>query len=305
MYGFVLAARSVAVGGLRKSRQATSVALDRLDAWQQTRPWATVPVAVVAKYRADQGSRWATLLTHYAFLSLFPFLLVLVTALGALLSGNPVWQARILNTALADVPILGEQLRANVSSLGGSTEATIVGVVLAAYGGGAVLRTAHAAMDTVWSVPVQSMGGLLRSHVRVAVVGTTLLAATLVAAVAGSLTTGATSLAGEARALSLTVSLLLSAAVFLVAFHTLTAARPTWRDVTPGAVAGALGWTALHAVGGLYLSHVVGEASLTYGAFAVVIGLLSWLYLQTRLLLLAAELNAVLSRRLWPHSLRG
>jgi uncharacterized BrkB/YihY/UPF0761 family membrane protein len=73
----------------------------------------------------------------------------------------------------------------------------------------------------------------------------------------------------------------------------------------PGAVAGALGWTGLHAVGGLYVSHVVAEASLTYGAFAAVIGLLSWLYLQTRLLLLAAELNAVLSRHLWPRALRG
>lgn len=71
----------------------------------------------------------------------------------------------------------------------------------------------------------------------------------------------------------------------------------------PGAVAGALGWTGLHAVGGLYIDHVVREASLTYGAFAVVIGLLSWLYLQTRLLLLAAELNTVLADRLWPRSL--
>lgn len=275
----------------------------QLDTWQQPRAWASVPVAVVAKYRDDHGGRWATLLAHYGFLSLFPFLLVLVTVLGATLSGNPAWQARILDTALADVPVLGEQLRADVTSLGGSTAATIVGVVLATYGGGAVLRTAHAAMDVVWAAPAQSVGAYLHSHLRVAAVGMMLLVATLVAAVAGSLTTSAGSLPGEARAISLGVSALLSAAVFLVAFHSLTSARPTWREVMPGAVAGALGWTGLHAVGGLYIDHVVREASLTYGAFAVVIGLLSWLYLQTRLLLLAAELNTVLAGRLWPRSL--
>jgi membrane protein len=39
--------------------------------------------------------------------------------------------------------------------------------------------------------------------------------------------------------------------------------------------------------------------------FAAVIGLLSWLWLGGRLLLVAAELNVVLAERLWPRSLGG
>jgi uncharacterized BrkB/YihY/UPF0761 family membrane protein len=53
--------------------------------------------------------------------------------------------------------------------------------------------------------------------------------------------------------------------------------------------------------------YVVGrqlqEANLVYGVFAVVIVLLSWLYLTAQMLLYAAEINVVLARRLWPRSL--
>jgi membrane protein len=49
----------------------------------------------------------------------------------------------------------------------------------------------------------------------------------------------------------------------------------------------------------------VTRASGTYGTFALVIGLLSWFWLFSHLLLLAAEVNVVLRRRLWPRSLTG
>ena len=48
----------------------------------------------------------------------------------------------------------------------------------------------------------------------------------------------------------------------------------------------------------------VTDASDTYGTFALVIGLLSWFWLGSHLLLLSAEVNVV-AHRLWPRSLRG
>ena len=45
-------------------------------------------------------------------------------------------------------------------------------------------------------------------------------------------------------------------------------------------------------------------ASDTYGTFNLVIGLLTWLALQARIVLYAAEINVVLELRLWPRSLR-
>ena len=39
------------------------------------------------------------------------------------------------------------------------------------------------------------------------------------------------------------------------------------------------------------------------GTFATVIGLLTWLYLGARIVVYAAEINVVLTRRLWPRSI--
>jgi hypothetical protein len=47
------------------------------------------------------------------------------------------------------------------------------------------------------------------------------------------------------------------------------------------------------------LSH----ASPTYGFFAIVIGLLSWMYVGAQLTLLAAEINVVRRYHLWPRSI--
>ena len=58
-------------------------------------------------------------------------------------------------------------------------------------------------------------------------------------------------------------------------------------------------------MGGWYFDRTVTGASDTYGTFALVIGLLTWFWLGSHLLLLAGEVNVVLHRRLWPRSLTG
>jgi Virulence factor BrkB len=68
-------------------------------------------------------------------------------------------------------------------------------------------------------------------------------------------------------------------------------------------VLAAFAWELLLAGGSLYVHHVVAAASNTYGTFASVIGLLSFIYLSVQIALLAAETNVVATRRLWPRSL--
>jgi uncharacterized BrkB/YihY/UPF0761 family membrane protein len=74
--------------------------------------------------------------------------------------------------------------------------------------------------------------------------------------------------------------------------------------VLPGAALAAVGWAGLQALGGWFVSHEVQGASVTYGTFALVIGLLSWIYLSAVLMLYAAEVNVVRGLRLWPRGLR-
>ena len=75
------------------------------------------------------------------------------------------------------------------------------------------------------------------------------------------------------------------------------------RQLWLGIVLAAVGWAVLQALGGIYVDRVVRSANQTYGLFAIVIGLLSWLYLGAQMLLYAAEANVVRARRLWPRSL--
>jgi uncharacterized BrkB/YihY/UPF0761 family membrane protein len=64
-----------------------------------------------------------------------------------------------------------------------------------------------------------------------------------------------------------------------------------------------LAWTTLQAIGGYIVSHQLQGASDTYGTFAIVIGLLAWIYLGAQVTLVAAEMNVVRKRRLWPRAI--
>ena len=54
-----------------------------------------------------------------------------------------------------------------------------------------------------------------------------------------------------------------------------------------------MGWLVLQAAGTWYVTRAIAGATDAYGTFALVIGLLSWFWLGSHLLLLAAELNVV------------
>src|SRR3712207_8349248 len=58
---------------------------ERLDRLQRRHPVAGFPIAVVYKYVDDSGPYLAALITYYAFVSLFPLLLLMSTILGHLL----------------------------------------------------------------------------------------------------------------------------------------------------------------------------------------------------------------------------
>lgn len=82
----------------------------RVDRVQQRHSWTSFPVAVVKKFGDDRASDLAALMAYYAFFSLFPLLVALVTVLGLVLRNNPPLQQRVLDLALSQFPIIGDQL---------------------------------------------------------------------------------------------------------------------------------------------------------------------------------------------------
>jgi membrane protein len=105
--------------------------------------------------------------------------------------------------------------------------------------------------------------------------------------------------------LGVAAALVVNTAIFLAAFGLLTVRPVRVRELLPGVALAAAGSLLLQPAGGWYVEGTIARGSDTYGTFALVIGLLSWFWLSAHLLLLAAELNVVLRRRLWPRALAG
>src|SRR4051812_26703827 len=108
---------------------AAEAVVRRVDRWQQTHRFPGFVFAVVKKFGDDRGSTLAALFAYYAFVALFPLLLLLVTLLGYLLAHNPTLQDRVLHSALLDFPIIGDQIAKNIHSLRARGIGLVLGIV--------------------------------------------------------------------------------------------------------------------------------------------------------------------------------
>ena len=114
---------------------------------------------------------------------------------------------------------------------------------------------------------------------------------------------GAGALGTVGRSLTLAASLVLSMAVAIFAFRFAPARRLSVRDVAAGAIATAVIWQLLQSFGVIYVRHVVEHASATNAVFALVLGLLAFLYITATAVLLGVEINVVHVNLLHPRSL--
>ena len=283
----------------------TARILPAVDTWQRRHATAAVPVAVLKKFGDDRASSLAALMAYYAFLSLFPLLLVFVSVLGFVLEGNPSLQEDIVDSTLARIPVIGTQLDDEVAPLTGSALGLAVGIAGALWAGLGVMLALGRAFQEIWDVPRLDQRRPVRSRIY-AVAALVVLAVLLVAStLLTGLSIGGGIGARAERVGALVLSLIVNAAAFLAVFG-LLAPRPfRIPELVPGVTLAAVGSLILQSVGGWYFDRAVTGATDTYGTFALVIGLLSWFWLGSHLLLLAGELNVVLHRRLWPRSLTG
>jgi inner membrane protein YhjD len=272
-------------------------AFDRL---QRRRSALGFPIGVLRKFADDQASHLAALIAYYGFFSIFPLLLVLVTVLGYVLRDNPDLSERIVGSALAQFPVIGNDLE--VHALHGSATALVIGIVGAIWAGLGIVLAGQRAMDQVWAVPMRKRSDFLTARLRGLVVLVALGALNVVTTVGvGLLAGGHPSL--PLRVAAFAASVLLDLLLFWAVFRLLTTAEVPTHSLVLGIVLAAVAWAALQAVGGIYVDRVVRHANGTYGFFAIVIGLLSWLYVGAQFLVLSAEANVVYARRLWPRSL--
>lgn len=272
-----------------------------VDRVQRRHPVLGFPVAVVYKFFEDFGGYLCALLTYYGFLSLFPSLLLLSTAVGLFLDGQPVWQDKILDSAISEFPIVGDELR-TTGTLGGGPIGLLVGGLSALYGGLGVGQALQYANNTAWMIPRNNRPNPITSRLR----GLLLLC---VAALTVVITTGVTTYVGrlisdDAAGWALTIlSVALNIYVIGVVLRIVTTRPLSLLDVLPGAAMAGLAWQGMQHVGAAYVTAVIDRASALNSVFALVLGLLIFLYTMAVIVMLSVEVNVVLKERLWPRAL--
>jgi YihY family inner membrane protein len=196
--------------------------------------------------------------------------------------------------------VIGGELRQD--SLQGTWFALTVGLVGAIWAGLGVVSAAQNAMNSIWDVPKVERPNIVKRTLRgvlmLVVAGGFLVLSGFLSGI-GQGGAGVSAL----QALAILGSVVVNFLLFASAFRILTAADVSWRDVAPGALLAAIAWTTLLLVGQWFVSSRIQGAKGTYGTFAIVIGLLSWLYIASQVTLFAAEVNVVLKKRLWPRSM--
>ncbi|QSQ14765.1 YihY/virulence factor BrkB family protein [Myxococcus landrumensis] len=262
--------------------------------------WKEFFTLLKEEWKRDDVSNVAGALTFRAILALFPFLLFLVSLAGVIIDPN---QAQVLIQELGKVApkevttILGQRIESLASSnpvglltVGG------VGAIWAASGGIVALmdalNTAYGVKETrpVWKL-------------RLIAVTTTLMAAvvTILAALAAVV---APALAGKLPGpvatvvlwLRLPVAGLLMMFLWAVLYYVLPDARHRFRFITPGSVVGVFIWVVASWGFSKYVANF-GKYDVNYGAIGGVIVLLLWMWLSSQVVLLGAEINAILEQR--------
>lgn len=261
--------------------------------------WKPFLKALVHEWNDDDLGNVAGALTFSGVLALFPFLLFLVSLAGIVI--DPAMANALIDQLARVAPrevttILGRQLeslgRANPTGL--LTVTGLAAIWAAANGVSALINALNRAYDVRETRPWWK--------VRLLAIATTVVAAVL-SLCAGFLAVATPAIAarigGPWETLILWLRLpfagVLMMLVWALLYYALPDVEQEFRFITPGSVLGVVIWTATSWLFSLYVLSF-GRFDVTYGALGGVIVLLLWMWISAQVVLLGAEVNAILEQ---------
>lgn len=278
--------------------------VDRLDGFQRRRRVVGLPLAVVYKFFDDQGNYLAAIVTYYAFVAIFPMMLIGTSVLGFVLQGDEQLKQQLLDSALGRFPIVGDQL-GRPEGLQGSTSAVVVGALAALYGLIGLGQASQNAVNTAWAVPRNSrlnpVVSRFRSLLLFVLGGLALITLGVVSSLVNHSEVLGSGFAGSLLGDLTTVAL--TGLVLTTMMRLALPGKASWSQLLPGGLAVAAMWQLLQKLGGVYVERVINRVSEMGGVFALVLGLFALLYLAAVMAMLGIEINVVLARRLYPRAL--
>ena len=228
---------------------------------------------------------------YYAFVSLIPMVL-LALVVGSFLGGERVAE-RLILFAGDFMPDAGEEILTDaLTTEAGRAEATVVALAIATWGALKVFRGLSLAFDRVYNtVAEDSLPEQIRDGLIVILTGAGALLLMIVIGAMIRLATNTVPFAGVLSWIALLAGLVV---VFLPIYYVLPPITVDIREILPGAVFAAVGWTILQIGFQLYAGNA-GQYE-AYGAIGAVLLFVTWLYFAGILILLGAVINVVVSR---------
>jgi membrane protein len=246
------------------------------------------------RFDKDAGGYLAAALSYFFFLSVLPLVLLVMSIAGYALTrvSRPQAVAKIQDV-VKELPGIGTVLVHNLNALVDARTwaavLAVLGIIWTGTGGIAAIRRTLGAVFR-FEVPVNSLMLRLRSLGLFLLIGPLVLASTAVVG-AGTRNIGSRWwLAALGFALGLALDILIAGTLFRV--FTPAGIVPTV-DHWPGAVFCGVGFVLTQSLGSEYFARVVRHASLFFGAFASVVGVLVIFNLAARIFLSGAELTAI------------
>ncbi|MCW2816270.1 MAG: Ribonuclease [Nocardioides sp.] len=264
------------------------------------------PLAVVYKFFDDQGNYLAASISYYAFIAIFPLLLLASSIFGFILQGNPELQDEVLNSALAQFPIVGQEL-GRPQGLRGSTGAVVGGALAAAYGALGLGQSIQNLMATAWAIPRNSRPNpvLLRakSLLLLLFAGIAVVGISVISAVGSNTEVFGDGVNATIRLAIQLVTVLVVGLVLTVLMRFASARSHRITRAAPGAFTVAALWQLLQYIGAFYVEKVLTGPTSLNQTFGFVLGLIGLIYIAAVMAILGVEVNVVLARRLWPRAL--
>jgi YihY family inner membrane protein len=260
--------------------------------------------ALVKKYGTDNASYLAALITYYGILSLFPLLIVFTTVSQLLLKNDAALRLKLSTSVSHYLPIIGTQLQHNIHSSSKTGLALIIGLLITLYGARGGASAVQYAMSSIWYVPQTKQPAfaknILRSFGIIFAGGIGLMAATIIS--------GYTTFLGHTivtKVLALLISCIILWVTFICIIQLAIPIHKKIKQIMLGAAIAAIGLQILQTVGSALLAHELKSFNSTYGTFALVIGLMFWIYLQAEVILYAANVDVIRAYHLFPRSLQN
>ncbi len=250
--------------------------------------WFWVADTSVRDFSRHHLNNFAASFAYYAFVSIFPLMLVALAVMGFVFGGRPDLQARAINSLFANLPKFAAAFQdildtviTNRVSLG------LVGIVGLLWSGTGFTRSLDAGFSVIWrSQPSRFWVRRLRG---LAVILTIVLVGVL-----GFLVNGLVPLFSSLTVLRVILQIILALAVnwaLLMAVYVIVPRRRIhFREVMVGALVAAVLWYGTQTALQFYIG-TLSKSNEIYGILGTALSLLLWLYTGGYIIFFGGELN--------------